>query len=145
MRLMVLVAAFVAMATPVFAGEWRPVAQGDDMVAGIDYSRITDVGGRKQVWVIKSHRIPNHEAVSYTLGRAEFDCNAGTIRRISLAGFTTDGRSVYSMSFPHEIEQVIPDTINDKLMEATCMGRKFWDVPSDTGPALHAYLQREWW
>jgi len=145
MRLMVLVAVLTAFAGPALAGEWRPVAQGDDMVAGIDYSRITDAGGRKQVWIIKSLRYPDHEAVSYTLGRAEFDCDARTIRRISLAGFTADGRSIYSMQMAPEIEQVIPDTINDKLMEATCDGRRFWDVASETGPALHAYLQRIWW
>ena len=145
MRLMVLVAAMTAFATPVFAGDWRPVAQGDDVVVGIDYSRITANGRRKQAWVIKSLRRPDHEAVSYTLSRVELDCDAETFQRNSLAGYTSDGRSVYSIQTPTGIDQVIPDTINDKLMIAVCRGEKFWDVASDTASAMHAYMQRVWW
>jgi hypothetical protein len=143
--LLVLVAGCVALATPAAAGEWRPVAQGDSFVAGIDYSRVNDTGGRKQVWVIKSFRRPDQENTSYTLSRVEIDCRGGTYRRMSLAGYSNAGQSIYSMQPTLEIEQVIPDTVNDRIMTAVCEGTRFSDISTETSSELHSYILQNWW
>lgn len=136
--------ALATISSTATAGDWRPVTQGEDFVIGVDHSRVTDAGGRKLIWVVTSNRLPFQDGVAYTVSRYDFDCRQGSFRRTAFVTYSTDGRALESVT-PVGVEQVLPDTVNDKIMQAACDARVFWERGSETAQAMHEYVQRIWW
>lgn len=134
MRLMVLVAALAAVATPVAAGDWRIGSIEARGAVLIDVANIRQLGTTTKVaWSAIARSSNDDSGAAYYLTRDEYDCQQETITNTSFMTFSLEGRSLATSHERQATEFIAPGTANERILRDVCRGTfrpKSWNDPS---------------
>jgi hypothetical protein len=128
MRKKILISLLLLECAPVFAADWRAVANSEKLADDADVASIRITGQVRRVW-IKTVYAPQSKTDSesnkwwsYAVSRRAIDCHEETERGEALTVYYSDGsnHSVAPSSFPDPWQPVQPDTLSDSIMKFVC-------------------------
>jgi hypothetical protein len=139
MRLMVLIAALAAMATPVTAtaGDWRLLSVGKSGAIAVDMEGVRSSGSRRTGWTALIFPM-EHEGMDYILVRYEWDCAAETSKRLTWVAYKEDGMNVGRNDTPESTVVVTPDSNEVHILNAVC--RNVFQVPAEGWSSVRTLL-----
>lgn len=126
MRLMVLVAALAALATPLtaVAGDWRLFYMTSETAFLVDKTTVRHTGTRSYAWFTYIKRDPAEGAPFYHVVRIEFDCDGERSAYRNMVAYDNSGSVLERVTNPTgQLDQVIPDTATQAELAFACDGR----------------------
>ena len=122
MRLMVLVAALAAVASPTAAEEWRLIGATRDFTSAIDTTSVAGPASAKRAWTMRVYRDRQTGGFDYALIQREFDCVRKTSTMTAFAAYERGDVFVARDQTRGSADVVVPSSMASLELAAACDG-----------------------